>query len=93
MYKYEENKHKLFLEEYQKGFLKIRDKVKELISIAGCVSLETILENCTECGIFDSWVQIACADRLAELGEIVEIQQQIQPKSWDKNRIFIFSKK
>lgn len=66
MYNYQKIKPELFKEENQKFFLDIRTKVFNLISKSGSVKMEQIL-------IGDSWLCMACVDRLVELGEITEI--------------------
>lgn len=69
MYNYDEIKPTLFTEQGQVMFLKIRDKVKTLIDSAGAVRMNEAISG--TCG--DSWQQLACVDRLVELGEIREI--------------------
>lgn len=66
-YQYETEKPKLFTEEGQVGFLKTRDKVNELLKVAGAVRLQEAMST------GDSWEQLARFDRLVELGEIREI--------------------
>ena len=66
MYKYEEEKPKLFTDEGQRMFLKIRDKTHELLNQSGAVAMIKATGG-------DSWMMLACVDRLVELGEIKEI--------------------
>lgn len=66
-YQYEKEKTKLFAEENQEGFLKTRDRVKELLATAGAFRFQEAMMA------GGSWQQIARIDRLVELGEIREI--------------------
>jgi len=70
MYNYNELKPKIFTEENQKEFLKIRDRVHETIAIAGCISMGR-----ASAGAGEIWERMAMVDRLVELGEIVEVKQ------------------
>ena len=69
MYDYSVEKKKVFTEEGQIKFLKIRDGVKKLLSKSGAITMGRAMSLDT--GI--SWENMACVDRLVELGEIVEI--------------------
>lgn len=68
-YSYVEQKPKLFTEDGQVLFLKIRDKVKEFLRVSGAFRMQEAISGCTG----DSWEQIACVDRLVELGELKEV--------------------
>jgi len=81
MYTYEETKEIVFLEENQKTFLKIRDKIEFLLSQSGAASLEKIISGISG----DTWLFIACIDRLIELKEIKEIMQN---NMFQQKRIF-----
>ena len=85
MYKYEEQKQKLFTEEGQIMFLKIRDNIYKLLSTAGAVSMGCAIRRVSG----DSWDMLACVDRLIELGEILEIKQKGVAGQY---RIFVNSK-
>jgi len=69
MYNYQTERAKIFTEEGQETFLKIRDKVKLLLKQSGAVMLQNAISGVTG----DSWMHLACVDRLVELGEIREI--------------------
>jgi hypothetical protein len=71
MYNYLNEKGKIFTEDGQVLFLAIRDNAQRLCQVAGCATMEKIIAG--NCG--DSWVMLACVDRLKELGELVEIYQ------------------
>jgi hypothetical protein len=70
MYTYETEKPKLFTDDGQRLFLKIRDHVKNLLEEAGAFRMGKALDAEGVSG--DSWQMLACVDRLLELGEIVE---------------------
>lgn len=69
MYNYQTEKQKIFTEEGQEMFLKIRDKVQHLLEQSGAVMMQNAISGVTG----DSWQMLACVDRLVELKEIREI--------------------
>jgi len=69
MYKYEEIKPKIFTENGSVIFIAIRDNVHQLLGLSGAVRMHEAIKNSNG----DSWLQLACVDRLVELGEIKEI--------------------
>ena len=69
-YHYASEKPKLFSEEGQVMFIKIRDNVHALLKKAGAVRMQEAM-HCGAGG--DSWTMLACVDRLVELGEIREV--------------------
>lgn len=73
-YTYEEHRNFVFTEEGQELFLKIRDKIKELLDVSGACRVGNVINNISG----DTWNKLACIDRLSELGEIREI---IDPNS------------
>lgn len=81
-YNYEEEKSKMFTEEGQVDFLKVRDRVKQLIRDAGAFTMERGHQDITG----DVWTQMAYVDRLVELGEIVELTGF---DSFGQHRVFI----
>lgn len=83
-YVYEIEKTKLFTDGGQRMFLRIRDETHRLLKLSGAVMAEKLL-----IGSGDSWTMIACLDRLIELGEIVEVDQN--KKVPGQYRIFIKS--
>jgi len=70
MYDYKKMKKEVFKEKNQKIFLSIRDRASRLLEKAGAVTMGALMK---ETG--DNWIQIACVDRLVELGELREISQ------------------
>ena len=69
MYNYQNEKSKIFTEDGQVVFLKIRDKTQQLLKQSGVVMMNNIINGISG----DSWLHLACVDRLVELGEIKEI--------------------
>ena len=70
MYDYMAEKPKLFTEQGQVMFLRVRDWVKGTLRSAGCFRMQ---EACAAAGSGDGWTMLACVDRLVELGEIREV--------------------
>ena len=66
MYKYETEKPFVFSEDGQVAFLQIRDKVQVLLKAGGAFAMGKVA---------NSWEQMACVDRLVELGEIRTINR------------------
>jgi hypothetical protein len=83
MYNYEIEKPKIFSEQGQVMFLKIRDNAFRLCRLAGCATMEKI----TAGNVGDSWEMLACVDRLKEIGELVEIERVVSVAG--QYRIFI----
>ena len=69
MYDYETEKPKLFTDDGQRKFLKIRDNVNRFLSEAGAFSMGKAMVGIGG----DSWLMMACVDRLVELCEIREV--------------------
>lgn len=69
MYTYSKERPKIFTEDGQEMFLKIRDQVHGLLEKSGAVRMQEAINNTSG----DSWQMLACVDRLVELKEIIEI--------------------
>lgn len=69
MYNYTQEKPNLFTEDGQVMFLKIRDKVNATIEKSGAMTMGNIIQGIG--GV--SWTQMACVDRMVELGELHEV--------------------
>jgi hypothetical protein len=82
-YSYEAERYKVFTDEGQRTFLKVRDKAAKLLEEAGAVRSGKLLMIS---GANDTWELMACMDRLIELGEIKEITG---PEVWGQDRIFV----
>jgi hypothetical protein len=72
MYNYQTEKSKIFTEDGQEMFLKIRDKVQHLLKQSGAVMMQNAISGVTG----DSWMMLACVDRLVELKEIREVTKE-----------------
>lgn len=84
---YNTEKEKLFTDEGQRLFLKVRDKVMSLLEAAGAFQMEKILSMR---GIpSDTWLCLTCVDRMVELGEIIEIDKY--GSKCGQHRVFIRS--
>lgn len=83
MYNYKEQKKKLFTDEGQRTFLKIRDRVLSLLEESGAVTLG----GATAKASGNNWLHIACIDRMVELRELREIKQAGEAMGQD--RIFV----
>lgn len=81
-YQYTAERSKLFTEEGQRDFLKVRDAAKALLEEAGAFRQMELLTRASLGG--DSWFQIACVDRLVELGEIVELPRNC----WTQYKVY-----
>lgn len=83
MYEYRELRSKLFTEEGSLMFTAIRDHVKRLIRDAGACTMGAAIRGVTG----DSWMMLACVDRLVELGELREITKDSYVAGQD--RVFV----
>ena len=82
MYSYEENKYKIFTDEGQREFLKVRDEVNRLLDISGAFMLEKVFVK-VHVSHTDMW--LTYIDRLVELGEIKELKRGC----WAQYRVFV----
>ena len=69
MYKYEEQRSTIFSDEGQRMFLEIRDRAQKMFTTSGAAKLENMISGTSG----DTFMMLACIDRLVELGEIKEI--------------------
>jgi hypothetical protein len=83
MYNYEEQKKQILTEDGLTTFIVIRDNIRTLLDQSGAVRLGNVLVGI--CG--DTWTMMACIDKMAELGEIMEITKPDSCQGQD--RIFI----
>jgi hypothetical protein len=82
MYKYEDNKPKIFTDEGQREFLKVRDEVNRLLEISGCFMLENVFKKVPVCNT-DMW--LTHIYRLVEIGEIEEVPRDC----FAQNKIYV----
>jgi hypothetical protein len=72
MYNYKDHRDRIFTEEGQKEFLRVRDRVNELLSTCKYIDIMQAIG-----GIGGSaWENMAMVDRMVELGELVEIKTE-----------------
>lgn len=72
-YSYTAERSKIFTEEGQETFLKIRDNAHRLIKLSGAATMGKLMTP----GVSgDTWTHMACVHRLAELGELRIIWNQ-----------------
>jgi hypothetical protein len=71
MYDYRKERDKIFTDEGQRTFLKVRDRVQHLLKEAGAARMLEILRGLSG----DTWILIACVDRMFEIGELLEVTQ------------------
>lgn len=82
MYKYQELRETIFTEKGQERFLAIRDHVNMVIKTSGAITMGAAMNVV----VGDSWENMACVDRMVELGELREIPQD---KCTGQGRVFI----
>jgi hypothetical protein len=82
MYSYDAEKHKIFIDEGQRRFLKVRDEANRLLDEAGAFKIFKALKGISG----DTWEMMAHVDRLVELGEIIEITG---PNVAGQDRVFV----
>jgi hypothetical protein len=68
-YSYPAQRHEVFTEDGQVMFLQIRDTAKRLLALAGAVCVSKLLHGVAG----NTWTQLACVDRLEELGELERV--------------------
>jgi len=68
-YSYANERARIFTEEGQRMFLRIRDKTAGLLKMAGAARMQEMIAGNSGA----VWDMIACVDRMVELGEIREI--------------------
>jgi len=71
MYKYEEIKDQLFKDNGQKILFEVRDNVNKILSQYSSVMMQDAIKGC----LGDTWLMLACVDRLVELGELIEVSR------------------
>lgn len=65
-YSYQELRPKLFTEKGRVRFIAVRDRARELLEKHGQATLEQLINGFGG----TNWDQIACVDRMVELGEL-----------------------
>ncbi len=80
-YRYEDLRPKLFTEEGSVIYIEIRDRVNKLLKESGAVTTWAACNKTSG----DSWLALACLDRMVEVEEIHEVTG---PGTWGQNRVF-----
>ena len=75
-YDYTKERELLFTENGQRVFIKIRDKILYHLKHSGAFRLQEVN--------IGSWEEIACVDRMVELGELIEFKREC----WGQYRVF-----
>ena len=75
-YDYATERPSLFSEEGQVRFIRVRDKVLAALRLAGAFRLQELS--------IAGWEDMACVDRMVELGELVELKREC----WGQFRVF-----
>lgn len=70
MYKYEDYRAQVFLEENQRDFLKIRDQVHTLLESCKYIDMDQAIAGVGG----NNWLRMAYVDRLVEMREIFELK-------------------
>lgn len=84
MYEYKNFKAQILTDKGQRLLISVYDTVSRFLNTSGAVSLGAILANTPEeC---DSWLKIACIDRLIEIGKIRELTP---PGVHGQDRVFV----
>jgi len=87
MYIYQQIRPRLFTDEGQRMFLRIRDFIHKTLKIAGAVRMQ---EAIAAAGGGCPWTMLACVDRMVELGEIREIPRIAGTPA--QHRVFVEAK-
>ena len=69
MYVYQDLKSRLFTDEGQRMFLRVRDFVQDALQYSGAVRMEEAMKAAMG---GDSWTILACVDRLVEIKEVTD---------------------
>ena len=83
MYDYSVEKPRIFTDEGQRVFLKVRDHVRECLDKSGAVSMGNAMIGA---GGGDSWLMMAYVDRMVEIGELLELTRGDVP---GQDRVFV----
>lgn len=75
-------KNKIFTEEGQVKISCMHDHIQKLFKTSGAFNIHSAFK----CNLSNTWLMMACIDRLVELGEIIEIKQEGVA---GQNRVFV----
>lgn len=85
-YTYDKYRADVLTDEGQRMFLKMRDHTRHLLTEAGAVRADRMMQGA---GGGDSWLMLACIDRMVELGEIRDVTGQA---SHIQDRVYVAAK-
>jgi hypothetical protein len=86
MYDYETEKQKLYNDAGQRLFIMVRDRVKALVRESGAVRMQEAMTLPRGIGCSDTWMLMACVERMCELGELCEVPTGNAPA---QHRVFV----
>lgn len=92
MYDYQKERAQIFTEQGSVTFTQVRDTVQALLKTAGAFTMGAATRGASG----DSWLALACVDRLVELGEVVEVGADDSPavrRKWGQDRVFVVGPK
>lgn len=81
-YSYQDQRANIFTPDGMQLFLKIRDRVQQLLKESGAVRLQEAIQTVSG----DTWDMLACIDHLVALGELRELTP---PGSIGQHRVFV----
>lgn len=87
MYNYQEEKSRLYTDEGIKMLLKAKDHVQKLLKVSGAARCGEIIQGL---GGGDTFMMLACIDKLVEEGEILEVKQVKRVRG--QNQIYVSNK-
>jgi hypothetical protein len=88
-YDYDNEKDKLFTEEGQKAYDRVRDNALELGRKAGAFKMWNVISGISGDFSITSWVLMACVDRMVRQGLIREVHQKNEV--FGQDRIFVLN--
>ncbi len=78
-YDYSKYKHEVFEEENQQLFLGIRDAIQVKLKLSGAVTQDKSIRLPEGVGAANSFIMLACVDRLVEIGELRKVENGRNP--------------
>lgn len=69
-YSYQTERPNIFTESGQVHFIEVRDKINKLLDTAGAFRMDKLSVS------GDSWLTLACVDRMVELKELVPLRPE-----------------
>lgn len=82
MYKYEDYKDKLLSIEGTEMFFNVKKRIDNFLSLSGAFKIENVITKMSG----DSWLIMACVDRLVEIAYLKELTDK---NVMGQNRVFV----